>query len=274
MTEHIFDKYFRKGVKQIFCPGCGNGIVFQAVARAIEESGLDHDKVVIITGVGCSSRASIFMDSCGLHCNHGRSLAFAAGVKMANPDLHVFVVAGDGDAVAIGGNHFIHSCRRNLDLNLIVCNNQNYGMTGGQFSPTTPLGAVTKTTMYIGNIDPEFDICQLAIGSGATYVARSTTYHINDLIKQIKGGIMHRGFSVVDAMCDCPSLYGRLNGLGNAAQMMARRKDQCVTIEKAKNMTKEELAGKLIIGKFYEDNDKPEYTAQYAAVVAAAKEVA
>lgn len=266
MSQHVLDKYFRQNVRQTLCPGCGNGIVYQAAVRAMEECGLDQNKVVVVSGVGCSSRSSIFIDCCGIHCNHGRPLGFATGVKMANPELQVFVIGGDGDTAAIGGNHFIHACRRNIDINLIICNNTNYGMTGGQFSPTTPKRMITKTTLQ-GNIDPPFDLCKLAIAAGATYVARSTTYHIQDLIKQIKGGIQHNGFSVIDALCDCPSLYGRLNKIGTAAQMMERRKAQCVTIENAKKMSNQELQGKIIIGKFLEDCSIPEYTKQYAKLV-------
>lgn len=272
MNEHVLDKYFRQGVKQTLCPGCGNGIVYQAVVRAIEACGLNQDKVVVVCGVGCSSRASIFMDFCGLHTNHGRPLGFASGIKMANPDLHVFVIGGDGDASAIGGNHFIHACRRNIDINMIICNNNNFGMTGGQFSPTTPMGVTTKTTVY-GNIDPAFDLCKLAIGAGATYVARSSTYHIKNLISLIEGAIKHKGFSVVDVLCDCPSLYGRLNKIGPAASMMKRHKEQCLTIEKATAMNEEELWDKIVIGKFYENNSKPEYTEQYAQLIASVKEV-
>lgn len=272
MSEHVLDKYFRSYAKQTLCPGCGNGIVYNAAVHAMEACGLDQNKVVVISGVGCSSRSSIFIDSCGLHVNHGRPLGFAIGVKMANPELRVFVITGDGDTSAIGGNHFIHACRRNIDITLIVCDNDNYGMTGGQFSPTTPTGAITKTTSF-GNIDQPFDLCKLAIGAGATYVARSTTYHILDLQKRIREGIEHKGFSVIDAMSDCPSLFGRLNKLGSAPEMMQRRKDQCVTIAQAERMSPEALRGKLVIGKFFEDNSKPEYTESYAALLKQVKEV-
>ncbi|MCE5196042.1 MAG: thiamine pyrophosphate-dependent enzyme, partial [Negativicutes bacterium] len=160
----------------IWCPGCGNGIVMQQVLRAIEELGLDVDKIVLVSGIGCSSRATGYLDFNTLHTTHGRALAFATGVKYANPELTVIVLTGDGDCTAIGGNHLIHACRRNIDLTTVVFNNSIYGMTSGQFSPMTPTGSYATTAPY-GNIDRNFDLCKLGQAAGATYVARSTTYH-------------------------------------------------------------------------------------------------
>lgn len=263
---HIFDRYLRENkMPHMWCAGCGNGIVLQAILRAIDQKGLDQDKTVIVAGIGCSSRANGYTDFCGVHTNHGRALAYATGIKMQNPELNVIVIMGDGDCTSIGGNHFIHACRRNIDLTAVVFNNSNYGMTGGQYSPTTPTGSFTKTTVY-GNIDPAFDICKLAEGGGATYVARSTTYHAAMMANQIAKAIEHKGFSVVEAMCDCPTLYGRLNKKGAPADMLLRWKEVCVTAVQAEKMSAEELAGKVIIGEFVNSDRRPEYTQCYARV--------
>ncbi len=266
-TEHIFDKYLRQDkLPQMWCPGCGNGIVLQAIARAVEKSGIPLEDVVYVSGIGCSGRANGYLNGCGIQTNHGRALSFATGIKMQNPKLHVFVLMGDGDCASIGGNHFIHAARRNIDLNVIVFNNSNYGMTGGQYSPTTPLDAKTKTSVY-GNIEPPFDISKLAETAGATYVARSTTYHINQLVDYIEKAIKHKGFSVVEAASDCPTLFGRLNKRGAGAEMIARWKDVAVPIAKAKTMTAEELRGKVTVGEFVVDDNRPEYTELYDKII-------
>lgn len=268
---HVFDKFLRKDkLPHIWCSGCGNGIVMNALLRAIEKTGVDQNNVVVVAGIGCSSRANGYMDFCGLHTNHGRALAYATGVKMQNPDLKVIVVTGDGDCTSIGGNHFIHACRRNIDITAVVFNNSNYGMTGGQYSPTTPTDSKTKTSVY-GNIDTPFDICKLAEASGASYVARSTTYHATMLASQLQEAITHKGFSVVEAICDCPTLYGRFNKLGDAATMLLQQKERAVDIKTAGNMTEEELFGKLVVGKFVQNTDRPEYTEQYEALISKVK---
>ena len=273
MAEHVFDKYLRsEKLKTMWCPGCGNGIVLQAIIRALDESGTDLNKTAVIAGIGCSSRAANYLDICALHTNHGRAIAYATGVKMANPELKVIVVTGDGDCTSIGGNHFIHGCRRNIDLTVVVINNNNYGMTGGQFSPTTPEGSMTKTSVY-GSYDPAFDVCGLAAGAGATYVARGLTYQPVQLKNYILNGINHKGFAVIDAMSDCPSLFGRLNKLGDAPSMMKRWADISVSSAKAKTMTAEELSGKVITGEFVNVDNRLEYTAKYAEIIKKAQEV-
>ena len=262
-NKHVYDKFLRQDkLPHIWCPGCGNGIVTNAIIRAIEKTGIDPDDVVIVSGVGCSSRANNYTDFCGLHTTHGRPLAYATGVKMAKPDLHVIVVTGDGDATSIGGNHFIHACRRNVDITAVVYNNDNYGMTGGQFSPTTPTGSKTKTSVF-GNIDEPFDICRLAQAAGATYVARSTVYHVAMLINQITEGINHKGFSVVEAISDCPTLYGRINKIGDVPAMLQRYKERAVTVAQTAKLTEEELQDKIVIGKFMERVDRMEYSERY-----------
>lgn len=259
---HVIDQYMRtEKLPHIWCSGCGNGIVVHALIRAIKKSGINQDNVVLVAGIGCSCRADGYMDFCGVHTNHGRALAYATGIKMQNPDLHTIVITGDGDCTSIGGNHFIHAARRNIDITTIVFNNSNYGMTGGQYSPTTPVGSMTKTSQY-GNIEPNFDICELDKASGATYVARSTAYHAPQLAQYIEKAILHKGFSMVEAVCDCPTLYGRFNKRGDPVEMLKQLRDNAVSVQKAEGMTPEQLEGKIIIGEFA-CFDRPEYTAQY-----------
>jgi 2-oxoglutarate ferredoxin oxidoreductase subunit beta len=269
-TPHVYDRYLiAERLPTMLCSGCGNGIVYNALLRAIDKAGLDQDKIVISSGIGCSGRGYGYMDFCGIHTAHGRGLAYATGVKMANPDLKVIMLTGDGDCTSIGGNHFIHACRRNIDITTVVMNNLNYGMTGGQYSPTTPVGAKTKTSFY-GSIEPPFDVCDLAKASGATYVARASTYYVNELVQYICKGLMHKGFSVVEAMCDCPTLYGRINKSGTVADMMRAQKDYMVSVKKIETMTEEELAGKILMGEFVNRNDREEYTEKYDRIIALA----
>lgn len=273
MAEHVYDKYLRpKKLKTMWCPGCGNGIVLQALIRALDESCVDPEKVVLVSGVGCSSRAVNYLNTCGLHTNHGRPIAYATGVKMANPELTVIVVTGDGDCTSIGGNHFIHGCRRNIDLTVVVVNNDNYGMTGGQYSPTTPLGSMTKTSVY-GSYEPPFDVCDLAAGAGATYVARGLTYQPVQLKNAILKGIRHKGFSVIDAISDCTSLYGRLNKLGDAPTMLSRWVDKAVPVSKVRTMTPEELQDKVVYGEFVNTDARMEYTDKYNEIIKKAQGV-
>lgn len=269
---HVFDRYLRQDkLPHMWCAGCGNGIVLNSLIRAVDRTGVDQNDVVVVAGIGCSSRANGYTDFCGAHTNHGRAIAYATGIKMHNPKLKVIVVTGDGDCTSIGGNHFIHAARRNIDLTVVVFNNNNYGMTGGQYSPTTPNGAKTKTSVY-GNMEPNFDICELAKGSGATYVARATTYHVTSMINYLTKALDHKGLSVVEAICDCPTLFGRVNKLGNATAMMLRHKELSVPVEKARSMSPEELKGKLVIGEFINSDERPEYTAQYEQLIQKAKE--
>lgn len=249
----------------IWCPGCGHGIMMRSIAVAIEELNLDKDKVCIVSGIGCSSRASGYMDFNTLHTTHGRALAFATGVKFANPDLHVIVVSGDGDASAIGGNHLIHACRRNIDITTIIFNNNIYGMTGGQFSPTTPMGD-KGTTAPFGNIDKSFDICKLAEGAGATYVARSTAYHAKQMTEFVKKGIQHKGFSLIEGMSTCPTYYGRKNKKGGAVELLEGLKDTFIDIKVKDKLSPEKLEGKLFMGEF-KNTIEPEYNDQYNKIM-------
>ena len=203
----------------ILCPGCGHGIVLKAILRAIHRLGLRREEVVFVSGIGCSSRIVGYVDFCTLHTTHGRPLTFATGLKLARPALHVIVITGDGDGLAIGGNHLIHAARRNVDLTCLLLNNAIYGMTGGQGAPTTPEGARSSITPG-GAIEPAFDACRLALGAGASFVARGLTaqpLQLDDLIVQ---AMEHKGFSFLEVLSDCPEFFGRYNDLGRGPEML------------------------------------------------------
>ncbi|HEY3368386.1 MAG TPA: 2-oxoacid:ferredoxin oxidoreductase subunit beta [Symbiobacteriaceae bacterium] len=251
----------------IWCPGCGHGIIMEALVRAIHSVGLSKDKTVIVSGIGCSSRASGYMDFDTIHTAHGRALAFATGIKMANPELHVIVLTGDGDASAIGGNHLIHAARRNIGLTCICMNNNIYGMTSGQYSPTTPTCALATTAPY-GNIDTPFDLCKLVDAAGASYVARGTAYGVRMLEKYIAGGLKNDGFSFIEAVDQCPTYFGRKNKEGDAFAMMKLQQERSVPVKQAATMPEEELAGKLVVGVLKE-KPRIEYTKAYDADVIA-----
>src|SRR5512136_477315 len=223
----------------IWCSGCGIGVVMGALIRAIDHLGLKNDDVALVAGIGCTARMPGYLDFNTLHTTHGRALAFATGLKIARPDLKVIAIMGDGDALAIGGNHFIHAARRNLGITALVVNNAIYGMTGGQYSPTTPLGGKATTAPY-GNVEPPFPVCELAIAAGATYVARSTVYHALELDKYLAQAISNEGFSVVEAVSYCHTAYGRLNKLGTAADMMRALKDNSIAKSALERLTPEE----------------------------------
>jgi 2-oxoglutarate ferredoxin oxidoreductase subunit beta len=219
----------------------------------------------MVSGIGCSSRTPGYVDFNTLHTTHGRAIAFATGVKLAKPEMTVIVVTGDGDATAIGGNHFIHAARRNLDLTVIIYNNYIYGMTGGQGSPTTPVGKFASTFPY-GNIDPGFNISGLAEAAGASYVARGTAYHARALDKLIERGIRKKGFSVIEVFVTCPTAYGRKNKEGDGSAMLKKLKDSALPLQSAKNKPPEELDGKILTGVLV-DRDVPEYTEEYLKLI-------
>jgi 2-oxoglutarate ferredoxin oxidoreductase subunit beta len=265
MTSNLVKEYFRMDkLPHIWCPGCGHGIITRAVIKAIDELKLDKNRVCIVSGIGCSSRAPGYLDFNTLHTTHGRALPFATGIKHANPELEVIVISGDGDCSAIGGNHLIHAARRNIGITTVVYNNNIYGMTGGQYSPTTPTGDKGTTAPY-GNIDKGFDICDLSRAAGATYTGRATAYHTQLLIKLIKNGILNKGFSVVDAISVCPTYYGRKNKKGDSVKMMQWLKDNAVNIKAAAKLPQEKLEGKILIGELY-NNPQPEYTDEYKKI--------
>lgn len=266
----IRDRYLRHDKKfpHVWCPGCGIGIVMGSLIRAIDNTGLEKDEIVLASGIGCSGRMPAYVDFNTLHTTHGRALTFATGVKLAKPQLSVITVMGDGDATAIGGNHFIHAARRNLDITAIIINNQVYGMTGGQFSPTTPYGSFATTASY-GHVEHAFNIAGLAVSAGASFVARGTVYHVRQLDRLIEKAIGHVGFSVVEIMSNCHVQFGRRNKTPDPVTMMKGFKDNAVPAEAAREMSAEELAGKFSIGVLTEI-DKPNYLEQYDKIRARA----
>jgi 2-oxoglutarate ferredoxin oxidoreductase subunit beta len=260
-------QYFRLNrLPHIWCPGCGNGTVIGALVRAIHDLGLNQDEVVIVSGIGCSSRASGYLDFNTVHTVHGRALAFATGIKLANPKLTVLVLMGDGDAAAIGGNHLIHAARRNIDLKAIVFNNSIYGMTGGQVSPLTPQGKRATTAPY-GVVANAFDLAELAKGAGATFVARGTAYHVVQLADLFKQGIRHKGFSLVEAVTQCPVAYGRHNKPADPGKMLRWQKENAVNIRNRHKYSQEELEGKFLTGVLYK-KEATEFTEGYQQLTA------
>ncbi len=259
----LIHKYLRHDKKfpHVWCPGCGIGIMLGALIRAIDRIGYEKDEVVLVSGIGCSGRLPVYVDFNTLHTTHGRALTFATGVKLAKPSLKVIAIMGDGDAVAIGGNHFIHSARRNIDVTAIIVNNSIYGMTGGQYSPTTPYGMRSSTTIY-SNIEQDFKISELAVTAGAVFVGRGTVYHAKLLDSLIEKAILKEGFSVVEVISHCHTQYGRQNRLGTAVEMMEAQRDNAVTVEKAATMKPEELQNKFVIGILV-DKELPVYQNEY-----------
>ena len=246
----------------MWCPGCGHGEVLGGLVRAIEKLGLSKNEIVMVSGIGCSSRISGYVDFHTLHTIHGRALAFATGVKISRPELKLIVPMGDGDALAIGGNHFIHAARRNLDMTAIVMNNRIYGMTGGQFSPLSGEN-ISATTAPFRTIDRGFDVVELAKAAGATFVARSTTYHVQQMTETIEKAITHKGFSVVEVLTQCPTYFGRKNKIGGAADMITWFKDNTTPIgSKAKQDNPA-----LIERGIFVQIAVPEYCEEYQKVV-------
>ena len=201
------------------CPGCGHGIALRALLWAVHELGIDKNKLAIVSGIGCSGRTGAYVDANTFHVTHGRPLAFATGLALARPDLRVIVITGDGDCLAIGGNHLIHACRRNLDLTCMMLNNEVYGMTGGQASPTTSETRFT-TTSQAGSIEPVFDSCAMAAAAGAGFVAREMTLHTPTLKTLLRRALAHKGFSFVEVLSDCTEIFGRKNDLGESPEMI------------------------------------------------------
>jgi len=272
MPSDLIHQYMRiDHLPHIWCPGCGNGVIMRDVAVALDELindphlDIDRDDIVIVSGIGCSSRAAGYLDFNSIHTTHGRAIAFATGIKMANPKLHVIVLTGDGDCSAIGGNHLIHAARRNLGLTVICFNNDIYGMTGGQYSPTTPTGDKATTAPY-GNLDRPFDIANLAAGAGASFAARADVFHARETTEIIKKAILHKGFSLVDVYSVCPTYYGRKNKKGDAVEMLKWQRDNLIPMSRFHLMDEAELAGKKPIGILAE-NEFPEYSEEYQKLI-------
>jgi 2-oxoglutarate ferredoxin oxidoreductase subunit beta len=260
MTVHqyIRERFF----PHLWCPGCGHGIVLNALLRAVDALGMSKNEIVMVSGIGCSSRITGYVDFHTLHTLHGRALAFATGVKLSKPELNVIVPMGDGDALAIGGNHFIHAARRNIGMTAIVMNNRVYGMTGGQFSPLSPSGSKATTTPYT-NIDQQFDLVAVATAAGATFVARTTTYHARQLEDLLHQAILHDGFSVVEVLSQCPTYYGRHNREGDAVEMLKHYKENTTPVgSKAKSENPD-----LIERGIFVQQDLPEYCSAYDGII-------
>jgi len=250
MMEHPFLKYLRSAmIPHIWCPGCGNGIVLNCFVHALDELQVDLDKLVVVSGIGCIGRTAGYTNTDSFHTTHGRALAFASGVKLANPELEVVVVSGDGDLFAIGGNHFIHAARRNMGIKVICANNFNYGMTGGQQGPTTPLEALTTTSPY-GNVEHPFNLVHLAAASGAIYVARWTTLHVRRLTQSIKKMLQKEGFCFIEVISPCPELFGRYNKMRSGLEMMEWFKKASI-VESFSDPAKAEITpDRLVVGEF------------------------
>ena len=264
--QPLIHEYLRssKRFPHVWCPGCGIGILLGALVRAIHGKGYDKNDIVLISGIGCSGRLPVYLDFNTLHTTHGRALTFATGIKMAKPDLKVITVMGDGDAASIGGNHLIHAARRNIDITALIINNQVYGMTGGQASPTTPFGLTTASTPY-GHLEHPFDISRLVEAAGAAFVARSTVYNTRAMEKLIGQAIEKKGFSVVEVLSPCVTHFGKATGLRSPVEMMEWQKDNAVSVDKAREMSPEELDHKIVTGVLV-NVDKPKFHEEHARI--------
>jgi len=253
-------------IPHIWCPGCGIGTVFSGVIAAVQKSGLPLNQLAMVSGIGCTGRMAGYIKLDSFHTTHGRALPFATGLKLARPDTKVLVASGDGDLFAIGGNHFIHAARRNMDLTVICVNNLNYGMTGGQQAPSTPFGAKT-TTSVDGSPEEPFNFCHLAAACGAVYVARWTALHIRLLTNAITEAMQKKGFSFVEVLTPCPSSFGRRNKMGSALDTLKYYHEKSVIRndidpkDAALNFT-----GEIVVGKFV-DIERPTFWDNYQALV-------
>ena len=248
--ENKFAPYMREDrLPHIFCPGCGNGTIMNAFLEGMRKAEMDFDNIAMVSGIGCSSRIPGYMKCDSLHTTHGRALSFATGLKTANKDLDVVVFTGDGDCASIGGNHLIHAARRNINLTVICINNNIYGMTGGQISPTSPKGSFGTTAPY-GNMDVPFNLAELVAAAGATYSARWTTIQIENLVSAIKDGLKNPGFSFIEVATQCPTYYGRKNKIRTPTAMAVTLKMNTVFKSAAERMRKKDLEGKIVVGEF------------------------
>ena len=266
------DKYLRLDQFPHFaCSGCGHGIALAAMVRAIDKLGLDQNTTIMVCAIGCAGRLPVYLNFPSIRTPHGRALTVATGIKLAEPKLKVIVFMGDGDAAAIGGNHLIHAARRNIDLTAIIAINEIYGMTGGQYAPTTKPGHFASTAPF-GMIEPTMDICKLVEAAGANFVARGDIYHVVELEKLILKAISHKGFSVVEALTNCPTQFGRRNKNSKPSEMIKNIKDMTLTKKQAEKLSKEELKHKLVRGILVE-KERPEYIEEYDRITNFNKEV-
>lgn len=258
-NKHLKDAYIRsERYPNIWCPGCGIGIVLACYIEAIEKSGIEIDKHVCISGIGCTGRIAGYLNLDSFHTTHGRAIAFATGMAIIKPDLEITVISGDGDICTIGGNHLIHASRRNIDINVIMINNFNYGMTGGQHGATTPLDALTYTTPY-GNIEPPFNVPYLVAASGASFVARWTVLHVRQLVKAIKRMMEIKGFTFLEVLSPCPPTFGEFNEFPDALDMMKYFMENCIIDDNA-DLSKIDIDLKykkpIVLGNFIDKRRK------------------
>jgi 2-oxoglutarate ferredoxin oxidoreductase subunit beta len=263
------ERFLKDGVlPHMWCSGCGMGTMLGALVRAFEELGYRNSDVVVVTGIGCTGKADDYLTTNALHATHGRALPHATGIKAFNPRLQVVVLMGDGDSVTIGGNHFIHAARRNIDVTAIVVNNFNYGMTGGQVSGTTPGDSITSTTAW-GNPERDIDICALAEVAGANYVARETTFHGWELQEHMKEAMTKKGFSLVEVFSPCPTHFGKNNEMVEPREMLNWLKEKGLPRERYEQLSAEEKRDHFLIGKLV-DRDAPDFNARYEEIRARA----
>jgi len=258
-----YEKYIRyRTFPTPWCPGCGNGVIVRAIAISLAEMDIDPKDIVVCAGIGCSGRIPTFFNTNTLHTTHGRALTFATGIKLSRPDKTVIVISGDGDALAIGGNHLIHAARRNIGIKMILVNNGIYGMTGGQCSPLTPRRFYTETTPY-GNIEPKFDVVDLLSASKASFVGRETVVRPKALEKIILKSFQHRGFSVVEVISNCHINLGRKNKLRDPIAISRWIKSKTVSQKQWESLSPEEKIGVYPTGIRNEENERMEYTDLY-----------
>ncbi len=251
VKQNPLRKYIRDGnLPHFFCSGCGCGQVLNYFLKAVDDLDMNLDEIVTIGGVGCTARIPVYLSTDTFHGVHGRTLAWATGIKLYKPELKVVIFAGDGDLVSIGGNHFLHAMRRNLDVTVILVNNFNFAMTGGQVAPTTLFDSITMTTPY-GSKENCLDICKLAETAGATYVSRWNTDKPMQSVNSIKKALQHKGFSLVEIMSQCPTNFGRYSlKTGDTKKVLDWIVDKSVPKAKAEKMSNEDLADKFVIGEF------------------------
>jgi 2-oxoglutarate ferredoxin oxidoreductase subunit beta len=260
-AEHPATKYLREErLPHIWCSGCGLGSAVTSLTNAYEKLGIPVDDIGVVSGIGCAGRAAGYFETDSYHTTHGRAIPFATGLKLSNPKMNVTVFSGDGDLFAIGGNHFIHAARRNVDMTVICVNNYNFGMTGGQFGPTTPRGATATTSPY-GNYENPFNLPDLAASAGAIYVARWTTVHARRIQKAMEEALSKKGFSFVEILSPCPTGYGRKNQLGEGIDELKSYQDRAV-IKHGSDPNEAEIErdpeAEIVVGKFV-DIDRPTY---------------
>jgi len=264
-------KYLRvETLPHIWCAGCGNGILLQCFVRTLAACDIDPDKLIVISGIGCAGRITTYIDACCVHTTHGRTLPFATAVSLCRPDAHVVVISGDGDLAAIGGNHLIHAARRNVDVLVICVNNFNYGMTGGQYGPTTPEGSHTKTTPY-GTFEPPFNLVDLVASAGAAFVARWTAAHPVQMIQTLIRAFNKKGFRFIEYVSPCPEYFGRLNKMGKPQQMLRVLK-QVSVVKHGVDPSEATMNpfNRIVVGEFLE-RTRPTFTDKLREVVERAR---